>query len=183
MSKQKDNPINHCADVCHKRQQAKGHLICECGSDHFFLFKRNNAEESFSAKEAARRLRRDYGLFGASIAKDKNGVIVVRKQFLFFKWGERPLSDYMPSKLGFQYVSAKCERCGKEIVIFDARSYLPLDGESTKYGELGEIKWDKKASPVECVVDSLDPETGEFGRIRVYKVKDGKRKLFFDHEV
>ena len=69
--------------------------------------------------------------------------------------------------------------------MFDGRQYAALpDGTQTKYGELGAVKWDKKPSAVECVLDFDEGEgaTSEFDRIRVYKVAGGKKSLFFDHE-
>lgn len=184
MADLKNNPIDYCYRVSRKGQRAEGYLSCECGCDRFFLFKRKDtADEVLENEAASRRLHDDFWPFGPVIAKDKNGVTVARKEFLWFKWGERPLTDYLPSVIGFQYVVAKCEKCGKEIVLFDGRSHLPLTGEATKYGQIGVIKWDKNASPLECVVDFVEGGNDEFGRLRIYKIAGGKKKLCFDHEV
>ena len=176
MSKQKKNPIDYCTDVRGKGLQNKGHLVCDCGSEHFYVFKRKDAV-ALEEQRASQRLHGDYWPFGPAIAKNKDGVTVVRKEFLWFKWDERPLSDYMPSVIGFQYVAAKCEKCGKEIVLFDGRAE---EKSTIQYGEIGDVEWSKNASRLECVVD-YDGDGG-LGRLRVYKVADGKKKLFFDHE-
>ena len=186
MNDGRDRIIKCLADILWKRSQARGCLKCDCGCDHFFLYKRKKTVEERSEEErASMKLRSDYWPFGPVIARDKDGVPIVRKEFLWLKWKVRPLSDYAPAVLSFQYVAAKCEKCGKEIVLFDGRQYAALpDGTQTKYGELGAVRWDKKPSAVECILDFDEGEgaTSEFDRIRVYKVAGGKKSLFFDHE-
>lgn len=167
-----------------KGSQARGRLICRCGCKTFFLFNRKKTpEEALEEFSASQRLRDDYWPFGPVFGRDKEGRSVVRKSFLWFMWKERPLADYEPNILSFLFVSAKCEKCGREIVLFDERScWAEGEGPSLKFGALGEIKWRGKPSFVELVAD-LGEEKQDLGRLRVYRVYNGKKALFFDHEI
>lgn len=178
--------ISRCSDVYWKGAQAHGRLVCPCGCNTFFLFRREKSpEEKMEEAIASNRLHDDYWPFGPVIAKDEAGKTVVRNEFLGFRWKERPFSDYQPTVMSFQYVSAKCEKCGNEIVLFDER-FGPLNkyGSSLKFGNLGKIKWTETASEVEIIVDcdECDNDGLEFGRLRIYKVFGKTKRLFFDYE-
>ena len=178
--------IGYIPNVSWNGAQARGVLVCSCGCDRFSLFRRaKTAEEELEELLASNRLRDDYWPFGPEIAKDKSGKAVVRNAFLCFRWKERPYSDYLPSVLSFQYVSAKCERCGRQIVLYDGRlQQSDVDGMPPKYGEFGVVKWSKVFSMVECVFDCDGEEQsiGKPGRIRIYRIEDRKRSIFFDCE-
>ena len=187
MKKSCDSIIDSLSNLSQKKSQVRGILTCSCGCNHFFLFKRKKtAEESLEELIASNRLKNDYWPFGFEIARDKNGKIVVRSSFLGFHWKERPYEEYLPSVRSFQYVSAKCERCERKIVLYDER-LQDIDGGALrlKYGELGKVVWSKTSSVVECVFDYDEGDIQsieEPGRIRIYSITNGKKSLFFDWE-
>ena len=178
---------DNCSGVCWRGSQARGRLECTCGCQDFFLFKRKkSSEEELEEIEAFNRLRLDYWPFVPVVAVDKDGRTVVRNEFFGIKWKERPFSEYAPSVVSFQFVAAKCKKCGKEIVLFDERC-CPLNegAPSKKYGRLGEIEWTKIPSGVECVLDYGGSRFDDLGlsRVRLYKITAGRKSVFFDHEI
>ena len=181
-----NNIFNHLSNIECKGSRTKGTILCECGGSTFSIFKRNKtAEEKLEEEIAYSRLKEDYWPFGPVIANDKNGKTIVRKEFLCFKWKERPLSDYMPSVLSFQYVSVKCAKCGKEIILFDGRNNIVGENKNPiKYGDVGEPIWTKDFTIVQCTIDRDETEENNhtIDRLRIYRVKGEKRLLFFDYE-
>ena len=187
MSQYHKSLIDNCSDIRRKGSQVLGRLQCSCGCNSFHLFKRKKtSEEQLEEMNANYRLKNDYWPFGPAIATNKDGISVVRNEFLCFKWKERPLSNYMPSVLSFAYVSAKCEKCGREIVLFDSRLSASLEEKQfIKYGNLGIVEWSKDSSAIEICID-VDKEVqdySDFNRLRIYRIVNEKKSLFADYEL
>ena len=176
-----------CRSPKYLKHTAEGELSCPCGCNRFFYNKREKTEEEEIEEYLSfQRLKNDYALFGPVFASGKEGQIIVRKQFLWFHWKERNYNDYRPRVMSFPYISLKCEKCEKEVVLFDGRT---AEGKlkllNINYGDLGPPNWSKEAFEIKCFFDYPDDTENDMGfeRIRVYACQNNKRKLLLDFEL
>lgn len=181
--------VPYCTSYENKKFQTKAIMRCTCGCDKFYIFNRGKTpEEELEEFLANERLENDFWPFGSEIATNKDGQVVARLRFLGITWKERLLADYEPKSRSFEFIAIKCQKCNKEIIIFDQRcNWYKEFIEGFNFSELGPITWSKKYFQVECRFDYSEDyvDGSDFGRVRVFQIslETKKRLKLLDFEM
>jgi len=179
--------FNFCGSISKNKRTSRIELRCLCGCDLFYVFKRKRTPEEELEAYLASQKWEEYWPLTPRIGTGKDGRTAVQWTIFGFVFKEKTLEEMRPKVSSFAYVSAKCSKCDREVVIFDERHHVFDERKHSgiNYGELGPIKWSKDAYGIQCKFDyPEDAENGnDFGRVRIIKTAADKKSTVLDFEM
>lgn len=175
-------------DVKVKNDSTKFTLKCRCGCEDFYLFKKERSKEdkkneSIMLKYLVKKISKKNKI------EEIDGKLYYVKKNIFGKITKEEVE--VPNvKLFKNYISAKCDLCGNEYVLFDEN----IHGYDSVYLKEESMNIDKKYNKEKAEIkievfynEELDEEEIEdksiaFGRIKINKIVNKSKKVFFDFE-
>lgn len=170
---------------------SKIRLCCHCGCDEFSIYiKKKDAAFLLLEREYTKDFISKYGKNYELQSDDKCNIYVVRRN-IFGKIVRKDKFEKDKAPLFYNYVSAKCKRCGKEYVVYDQTQYGYDALTNKKIEKHEESQYDDKYAKIEVAtfydVDNVEckifkDQSLAFGRIAVYSINNNKRKKIIDVE-
>ena len=110
---------NYATELSVKNECCKFNLVCTCGCEHFYAFRRERTKREISLEnEARKRIVRNFGR-NYEISSDMDKTVYLIKRNLFGKIVKKePLAGY-DIPVFKNLVAVKCKDCENVITVFD----------------------------------------------------------------
>lgn len=185
---------NYATELSVKNKCCKFNLVCTCGCEHFYTFRRERTKREVSLEnEAQKRIVRNFGR-NYEISSDTDKTVYLIKRNLFGKIVKKePFSGYcIPAFKNL--VAIKCKDCGNVIIVFDESKHGYDAFESSEsnaspspFTEMNfSNEWYKVEVNVYYEPSEIDNSVGDpsvaFDRMKIIKVSGNKKQTLGDFE-